>query len=353
MSQRLYSSIKNLRKGGGTAMKAKIIFSVLAVLALAAGLVPGVAYAGVTDGTMPGSFTLGNVAPALEDVEIYEANYSTESLDPLDEYDIRVTVSDANSMADIDHVTLDLYYDAAGNSDPSTRPTTGNSQSCILLEWSTVTGWTIDPESDTTWVLGNCSTPPSGSIIGTYHFVVKVGKVAHNTKLTVGDKWHIYAEVYDTAGLNDNFYKQTIYMNWYGEILNVTDTIHWDNVQPSSVNNSLAEPMQVTYIANGNWNMSVSGKSPWVNGANSSTLVTSDAPGATQFSLRFSYNNSLANSVHIPVYNAYVVFYSAGVITPDVIGVLMSSNNCFLSIGSGLVAGIYSGEIYGKIENRQ
>ena len=53
MSRMLSRSVRNLRRGGDIVMKPRIILSILAVLALAAGLVPAVAYA-AQEGTCRG-----------------------------------------------------------------------------------------------------------------------------------------------------------------------------------------------------------------------------------------------------------------------------------------------------------
>jgi hypothetical protein len=352
MSARLYNLVKKLSKGGDTAMRARIILSVLTVLALAAGLVPSLAYA-ASEGTIPGSFVLGNVAPTIGTIQIYEEGDGTVAvLSPQTEYYIRVPVTDSNSLDDLISITVTLYYDTDGVYNIGDMPGSGNTQTCAIMTWTNLgDSWTIDAGGgSTTWslVTANCSAPSMLATTGNFDFHFKLGKVA---KATAGvSEWHVYAIARDSSNSGSK-YATGYSVSWYGEIYNVTLNAYWSSVILGEVNHPADSEVSASYISNGNYSEQVKTNSPWsINGSVNASLNTAGTPGDKEFSLKASESANISEAIQVST--SYISIDDEETMTDD-IGFIHAHNTLWLSLGStGLIPGTYTGVVSYKIAYR-
>jgi hypothetical protein len=349
MSTILCNLVKNLRKGGDTVMKTRIIVSILAVLALAAGLVPGLAYA-AQEGVVPGAFTLGNMPPTISALSLYEQGSGVVSImSPQTEYYIRVPVTDANSLDDLTTIEVTIYYDADGVYAYGEMPHAGDTQTCAIFTWNNAAdSWTIDAGGGaTTWsiVTANCSAPSMLATTGNFDFHFKPGKVA---KWNEGpSQWHIYAiasDATDTGTRNATGYT----VSWYGEIFSMTPSVHWASVSLNDSNVTADTYVSSTIIANGNYSGQIKSTSPWsINGSVNASLNAAGTPGDKEFSLKAEGMGNLSAAMQVST--VYTTFSNGGSITDD-IGYIYPNNALWLTVGpTGLIPGTYTGVITYKI----
>ena len=284
-------------------------------------------------------------APTVDTLALYQSDESTlinpgGSMDPLVEFAVKVTVTDANKLDDITQVKLTIFYDSVGN-DPS-APGTSNTQTCAIITWSSVSGWSIDPSVATTWVLvtGSCKTPVLSGTTGNWWFHFKPGKVA--TKSGAADNWDLYAKATDGASLTGDRYARDYEMNWYGEITVNTGSISWGTVSPGCSNN-ISPVVNITYICNGNYAEQIKTSQNWTSASGNVTLNTTGNPGAGEFSLKADDDDTIADAVQ--VLSASYTTFDTGTQTTEA-GSAENNNHLWLSLGLGIPVDTYSGTIY-------
>jgi subtilisin family serine protease len=256
---------------------------------------------------------------------------------------ITATVSDPDTLADVQEVKIVLFYDS-NKSHPASAPTSGNPQTCAILIWTRSGGWSIDQGTGTTWALntGGCSKPSDSLTSGDWVFSFKVGKVATNTTSTSG--WDVYAVVTDSAATTGTAHKYDIAMAWYGEVTVTTVTINWGTVNMSS---DFAANVQtgiiVGYICNGNYQEQVMTTSPWVHNSETVRLNNSGTPGNGEFSLRANATNDLGGSQFVNSTSRTSI--GTGTQTGES-GVTINTNTLWLKVGIGISPGQFTGIIY-------
>jgi hypothetical protein len=259
-----------------------------------------------------------NSAPTIGTVALY-----TTSGDPLDppsmspqvEYNIKVPMTDDDTLDDLVDIVVTLYYDADGTYSESEVPTAGNNQRSAILTWTNggSPAWTIETGSNTSWTIetASCVEPTLSNTTGTFEFHFKPGKVA--TRTTGDAKWHIYVIATDSVSNTDTGTKTGLTMNWYGEIDVNTATVSWGEVSPglefADSSPSRQSDISVTYISNGAYNQQVKSSATWTDGgSNTATLNTDGTPGANEFSLKADNDNTLDGSILVT--GSYATFNS-------------------------------------------
>jgi len=287
--------------------------------------------------------------PTVDAVALYQSDESTlitpgGSMDPQVEYAVKVTVTDSDTLDDVNEVKVTIFYDSAGT-DP-TAPGISDTQTCAIITWTKGSGWAIDPSAGTTWVLvsASCKVPSDmGQTTGDWWAHFKPGKVA--TESGAADDWDIYAKATDAAAGSGELYARDYEMNWYGEITVNTASVDWGTVVLGSdfaANEQTG--ISVTYIANGAYNQQVKASSPWGTVPNQVTLNEAGNPGAGEFSLKADDTATLAAAVLV-LSSGYTTF-DTGTQTGES-GNTESSNTLWLKLGpSGIPAVTYSGTIY-------
>ena len=283
----------------------------------------------------------------MDAVALYQSDENTiaASMDPQVEYAVKVSVSDGDTLNDINEIRVTLFYDIAGN-DPG-APETSDAQTCAILTWTKESGWSIEPSVNTSWVLvtDTCKTPTMTETTGDWWFHFKPGKVASHS--AGSDDWDIYAQATDAAGLTGEDYLRDVEMNWYGEIAVNTTIVDWDTVDLGS--DFSANPqtgISVKYICNGDYNQQVMSENPWSSGGASITLNAAGNPGAGEFSLKANDTNDLGAAEVIST--TYATIDSGG--QTGETGNAEGDNALWLKVGpSGIPAVTYSGTIYYRI----
>lgn len=330
--------------------KPRAALSIGMILLLLGGM-PGIILA-ATESTTTGSFTASNVAPTVSSVDLWTTGggaSSTTTMTPQVQYNVKVAVTDNNTLDDLTTVKVYIYYDADGTYDAGDRPGAGNTQTCAILTWTNPNTWEIDPNASTTWavVSGSCSAPSLSGSTGTFQFHFKPGKVA--TESPGADEWHIYAVANDGTATGDN-YLENLEMNWYGEITGVTATSSFGTVSLGATA-VISGTISATYIANGAYDEQVKSSATWTGQTTSTelTLYTSGTtPGSAEFALLADDDGTVAGAVQV-LSAGYATIDDTGSQTGET-GDTVSNNHLWLWVGSsGIPAEEYQGTIYFKI----
>lgn len=233
---------------------------------------PGAILAAV-EGASTGTFTVSNDAPVVSSVALWSTGGTaadTSSMTPQVQYNVKVAVTDNNSLNDLSTLKVYLYYDADGTYNAGDRPGTGNTQSCAILNWANSGSWSIDPSASTTWsiVSGSCSQPSLASSSGTFEFNFIPGKVAAESP--GAGEWHVYAVADDGTTTGDN-YQENREMDWYGEISSLSGTTSFGTVDLGCTG-SPSGAVSAVYIANGAYDEQVRSDATWVGQTSSGTI---------------------------------------------------------------------------------
>ena len=279
-----------------------------------------------------------NISPTVGTIAI-----SPSSMAPQEQWtNITVPVTDNDTLADVNEVYVEVFYDSAGN-DP-TAPGTANVQTCAILIWTRGGSpeWDIAPTS-TTWAINaaGCSNGTDSLTTDNWVFSFKVGKVA--TQSPGSDDWDIYAKATDSVGQTGDNYLRDVEMNWYGEITVETSTVSWGIVGPGC-SNETSPVMNITYICNGNYAEQIKTSQNWTSASGNVTLNTTGSPGTGEFSLKADDDDTLTDAVQ--VLSASYTTFDTGTQTTEA-GNAENNNHLWLSLGSsGITYDTYSGTLY-------
>jgi len=331
----------------------RTMVSIAVVMAILVALVPTVALA--AEDFAGGSFTLGNDAPENVTVALTDTgDVAATAMDPQVEYKVKVTVTDNNTLDDLDTITVTIYYDADGTYNTGDRPGAGNVQTASILTWTNADPdtWVMDAVSEAgSWSIGTCTAPSMTDSTGTFVFLFTPGKVAKET--TGSAEWHIYAVAYDGTATTDG-YQEDRTMNWYGEVTIDLTTIDFGSVALGVVDDP-SPNFVLTNIANGNYKLNLKADSTWTGGSTAWQLsldTIDENPGDTELALEADDDATEADAQLVT--DAYVLFVGHGSDAgpTDEDGDDVSTNTLWLSLGStGIVADAYSGTIYYQISN--
>ena len=270
---------------------------------------------------------------------------SPSSMTPQEEWtNITISVTDYNTLADVNKVNVTVFYDSAGN-DPS-APGTANVSTCAILTWTRGGSpvWSLAPAS-TTWTINaaGCSAGSDSATTDNWVFSFKVGKVA--THSHGSDDWDIYANATDSASQTGDNYLRDVEMNWYGEITVETSNISWGTVTPGCTDVVQVTPtaVNITYICNGNYNEQGKTSQNWTSASGNLTLNTTGSPGTGEFSLKADDDDTIEGAVQV-LSASYTTFDTGNQTTES--GSAENNNHLWLSLGSGIPVDTYSGTIY-------
>ena len=328
--------------------KVKILVSIVAALLMLT--LTGPAVFAAETGVSTGTFTASNVAPTVSSVVLWDTEgtpATATAMTPQTEYDVRVAVTDNNTLNDLTTITVTIYYDTDGTYDTGDRPGTGNVQTCSIITW-TQSSDTFDMDATSeggSWSLGTGVSPTLTDSTGTFQFKFTPGKVAKES--AGSDEWHIYAVA--TDGATGDAYQEDLNMNWYGEISSVTASVGWGSVALGVTEDACDSAVSATYTSNGAYDEKVKSGATWVNGGNTVALDTDTSPGAGQFALKADDDNTTADSVQ--VLTTYVAIDEAGTITGES-GVADADNTLWLWLGSSSILDLeYTGTLTFQIAN--
>lgn len=321
------------------------------VLALGASLVLVLALV-VVDIAMPGPVSAAT--PVItEAATLYNSseNATESQMSPQQEYAVKVTVADNETIDHLNTVVVKIAIDTDGDDDYSDLPGADTQTSFMMTcTVGSTPSWTQNPISSTTWdiVETSCTQPSVSAPSGNFWFHFKPGKVA-----TEASDWDVYVVVTDDDALSDTYYDGSDYdMLWYGEI-DVSGTApNWGTVLPGMNfdHEDAKESVTVSYISNGNYDAAVS-TTNWAGNGKTATLNTSGTPGANEFSMKAWSSDNLTAADLVTTTAADCVIDNTGGLTTES-GDTNSSNTLYLKIGTPFVPEVYSGTITFHIRNR-
>ena len=335
----------------------RMFISIVVLFTLLLALMPAAEVFAAESGTTSGSFTVGNVMPTVEAIELYaDAGLTTvaSTIIPQVTYYLKVTVASPNSLHDIQLVTAKIFVLPGGNAINEALITAGAPQTAAIL--AKVSGpmgqWTIDAGDPTSWTLETalCTMPADLNASSGYGvFAFKAGKVA--TESIGADEWGFFGRVTGSAGKTSGLYSTHKRMMWYGETTVNTLNVIWGAVDPGSGfsdGTNEVDNISVKYIANGDYQELVKSTATW---AGSSNIATLDSFGvcvnAREFSLKSWYSDTylsaqLVNTTGVSMHNEGQTGEA---------GDLEATNVLWLKLASTFPVDLYNGTITYIIAN--
>ena len=321
-------------------LKLKSAFSIITVLSLALALTPTMAFAA----EVPSSFSCGSAQP-----EVGEITTGDDTIIPDVPNTITIPVSDSNTLADIESITIYLYYDADGVYEEGSYPTDTDVHTFVILTWTPEDGWTINP-SGTQWAIdiANCVTPDMGSTSGDFVLSYIPSPVAQES--VSGDaEWHLFVVVDDGSTTPVSSYTEGLEMAWYGSVTINTAGVHWGEVTPGmdfaeGAPSEIAD-ISVTYICNGAYDEQVASTATW-SGVTETATLTADAAGANEFALRADDTTNLTGAVTVA--DTYTAIDDTGSITEEA-GDTVITNSIWLKLNATFASDTYAGAIFYQI----
>jgi hypothetical protein len=329
------------------------------------------------EGPATGQFG-SSAAPEISALAISQAGGVNipSALTPVQEYDLAVTVTDADGIGQLESLTLKLWYDSTGASfTPEAFNTLGgisDAQTMLVLTWTRADNAVIAPANGT-WQAYGMSLPSQDQLADpaytshTFYFRVKIGKVARET--TGAGKWQVAASVSDSVPYTGYAYFQTggqagLPMNWYGEInLAGSDFIDWGYIanglrfgDPGSKAGLTTSGSGVWFLSNGDFQQLLKSSVQWTKVGNAAQIIQLSA-GATEentFALRASRQNleDPSDAIALAADGSYTVIDATGQTTGES-GLFEKNYFLWLALSPDVGAnGIYQSQITFSIANR-
>lgn len=242
----------------------KFVKYALAILLAVCIVFPAGLVFAATSGSSNGSAEVGNVAPTVTNPGFYDSADSTNtnntSIDVWTEYHVNCTVTDDNTLYDLENVTYVIWeetYADEGSADSNVNHYT------FRYVNDTDTWEEVGPDSagDSHLVSASCSDPTDHTATsGTFKLALKLHKTANYTASTTAWKIKIYAYDNATSGSNQQLF---FGVNFYLEIT-VDDSSHgWSSLSPGDTDVLIDTPVDgdidVTVTANANFDLQARG----------------------------------------------------------------------------------------------
>lgn len=228
----------------------------------------GVVY-GDSSGESEGSVSILSANPSMAGPELWDSGEAQDknntALTVNTEYHLNFTISDDNTLADLDNVTLRVW----DTSSAATENDTDAEQNHYTFRWYEANDtWTSSPSGFVN--TGNCKDPGTGSSETQYEFTCAfdLGKAAGYTANT--DDWNISIFVWDDNNDFDAERSIVFGVAFYSEI-SVTDSTHtWGNLNPGDTDQTITDsPLNFDVIANAAWDVQAqANQSALVSGSN-------------------------------------------------------------------------------------
>jgi len=238
--------------------------ALLMVVALGATALPAMAD---TQGSSIGSFDLGNSVPLdLTAVALYDSDESTVTtqMAPQTEYAVKISVTNGNTLNDIDTIVVVVKEAAHSGDDSATHQAT--------YQWSSTGGWSmIGPGGTWSIDVADCDVPTLTGTSGDWCLHFTPGKVAIESV----SNWMINATVTDKGSLSDNAPELTgLGMLWYGEISVVDESFGFGSISLGDTDKPITgddTDVDVKAIANGAYQLETK-SGDWTKGADTAIL---------------------------------------------------------------------------------
>ncbi len=333
----------------------KITSLILTLAMLLVGLLPSAVASASDTGTSLGSFTISNSAPVVSALEVYTdsgTTNTTTTLTPQVTYYAKVTVSDANTLDDITHITLKIFYDSTGSDPDESTRTTANTTGSANITWTKSGNTTVmTAGAGTTWSVNDTATvtPTMTASSGDWVFAFKVGKVA--TESVGAANWDLHARAFDSL-TSGGFYKLDKQVMWYGQIAVSTPTVDFGSLDPGTgftdgVN--VYNTVNATWIANGDFDEKVKSSAQWNGGSNNATL-SANATLTKEFALAAWNSDTFASKVVVDT-TGVNIYPSPHAQTMVDTGETNLANTLWLKLNAVFPIDTYSGTITYTIAN--
>ena len=323
------------------------------------------------DGAITGSFG-ATTAPVVSGVVVHVAGTQqmATTLNPQVSYDVKVTVSDADGIGELDTVVVKLFADSSTNGSLWTQTDfnthTGNEQSSVVITWDRGTNTAVlNQGSGSTWALVSSTLPTSleladeDDISHVFIYRLTIGKTALETKPTNEYHWHVGALATDSGELTGYDRLEYLTMNWFGEI-DVPEgiVIDWGDLPPDTdFSDTIAREavgQAFTYLTNGSHAYTVKSSTAWNATEGGGTVYLSEDPlsdGGDHFALKAYSSDSLGDAVLFDEDGSSVNFATSGSGTTES-GASLSNQTLWIKLSDTMTsAKVYSGTITFGIAN--
>jgi len=321
------------------------IVALAVVMTIAIGTTALPAMAG-TEGTSTGSFNLGNAAPQVTAISLYNESHSssTGNMDPQTEYAVKIDIYDANTLNDIDEIQVIIKTNATGTG------ASDNATDKATYKWTLGENWTKVGPSGGTWGIDTSqSSKPTdlGATAGTWWLNFVPGKVARES-----NAWDIYVKVTDKGSLTGDNISWGYTMNWYGEISAENTSYSFGNIGLGDTNKNISTPsdgnIDVKTISNGNYKLSSKSEN-WTNESNVAVLDWDGTLDAGHFALKVDGSGTVSSSDNVSTTSEPITDYS-DVNAPTAEDGDIKEIYQWISVAdSGLLPGTYNGTYYVQI----
>ena len=252
-------------------MRGKVVVGWIALaMLILASLSPATLVAAATSGSSSGSATVGNVAPTISSPQLTDTSSNSVAGSQIDvnvEYWVAFTVSDDNSLEDIDTIVIKIWGPSSteGGSDSEVNHYTFQYDQASDA-WSE-----IGPDTGGSHlVLADCQDPSDQTqSSGTFRLAFKLAKIAERTTTAT---WTIKITVSDDSSASASDSSLTFGVNFYAE-LTVNDGSHgWSGLNPGATDVALTNPsdgdIDVTVTTNAAFNLQAKGSGDLTSGSN-------------------------------------------------------------------------------------
>lgn len=223
-------------------------------LCLVSSFTVAIAYGG-SEGNSPGTAHVASAIPAITSPELWnlaeDTNENGQPITVSTEYHLNFTIADANTLADLDNVTIRFWLD--GTATENDTDAEANHYSYTWVEatdtWASLTGAGYI-------VQDNCEDPGTAGSVTTYEF--RLGfKVSRVALYATASNWKVSIFVWDDSDNGDADQTLGCGIAFYAEI-GMTDSTHeWTGLTPGvSINETVDGDGDIdfTVLANANWN---------------------------------------------------------------------------------------------------
>jgi len=244
-------------------LKTIVKYALVTLLAACIVFPTGAVFA-ASSGSSDGSAQVGNTAATVINLGFYDSADSVDqnntSIDVWTEYHVNCTVTDDNTLNDLENVTYIIWeetYADEGSADSNVNHYTFRYVNDTDA-WEEVGP---DAAGDSHLVSGNCSDPADhAATSGTFKLAFKLHKTANYTALTTAWKIKIIAYDSDTSGSNQQLFFD---VNFFVE-LTVDDSSHaWSSLNPGDTDVLIDTPadgkIDVTATANAEFDLQAKG----------------------------------------------------------------------------------------------
>ena len=310
-------------------------------------------------------------APLITLVQLHDhgTTGTPAALTPRQTYDIKVTVSDADGLGELESLLVKVYDDSTGSQNESEsvfNTVAVHEQHAVSMTWTRSTNSVVFNAAGS-WSLGTSTLPSEEQLDGiddptsfTFIFPLTIGKVAHETSGD-GYEWYVGARIADSEALTGYGHFNGTYpylnMNWYGEVSVPSNAaVNWGGL-PAGATYSDANAKQalggpVTYTANGDHAYTLKSSTSWTAADLSEAVLDDDLSGDTDhFALKAWPSDDYNSAVQLDPAGNFVTLGAVDGGTADY-GQAIESYHFWIALSSAMTTPrVYSGTLTFGIAN--